>query len=1182
MLVCPLCFKESYDTKEYKRLDSHFRQKHPDQDLTWALDMEAYRLTVELRNRPLQHVPRTPQRHQTGSSTGDGAPHVDADGNREGRRRSLRVAVANANKPEEESVADKSGPPAKQQKTDTAFVLHPGFEQLDCDDVQLHYADDQSMGSDEGEPLSDRKLPPPPPRNSVNINHSLLSLLHEQNLLAADVGDDTRQRAAVDDREEEASVESLVVGFSERLELDDPETDAPTVDGVVAAATSNSAHQQHQVQQPFGEPAVQPPPRPVAIRNLVGIDVNQGDILMMQIYEILQLARCSRQTFDLIVGSIQRSSLFNERLWADQLMSRDAFVKRMCGCVAHNKPTPVVVALETRPPRLCQAPKATATVVRYGFLESVRDLLCHSGLTDDLDNLVVNEDDPFAPYRPTGKRLDEIQDGAVFQHVVDQLVEKEFAIGLILYCDKTGKDHYQRNAIEPHMFTLTIFKRSIRNMSSSWRLLSYLPNLDVGSSAKKEVGRSTLEGRGMSIRNYHQVLRVSMQEMIHYQKNPPWMWVQLGGEWRYLRIRFPVVAVLGDGLNNDHHCGRVQSYSGTPRLCWLCMQDSESSDGHEKRCKSFPTRHVHAELTDQVLSLDRRIADLERATAPRQRDAEVRVLKTERTDISKVMYDTWRTHRHVNAYREVWFGNQHGDICDAMPPDMMHAFLLGVVRYVCQIYAKSLTPTQKARLDDLVERVFASIRSGERKFFPRMNFTKGFTNMTLLTAHEWAGVVLVLLVAAMTLEGQDILRHPDAAGIEASLAAAAESAEPHCSEADPRHSGSKNHEVALDPRTISFQDFVETMEMLLSFYAWYKRTDDFAELREPGGVEEAQASIGMMIRQVTKTFPRKAGNGWRLPKLHVLLHVPSSIAKYGSPSNWDCGVPEHNMKDLGKTPAVTAQMRTAETFTMQTAERMSEMLAMQTARNRLPNYPDVFRKATPHRPSKGEALERAGEGVIDPNSSIDEEFVGLPKYQIQFHEGTHLAFAKWLGKRSQIGHVEVHPLVLSAFSRLNRESENCALTGSTINCYTELWRGGVLYRAHPNYHSDGEWYEWANTLWDDPPNPPTDYPGKLLCFYVDPREPESRKVLVHSTSKAVGGNSSVLVDVWNMAYGTQHGANRSAAKLEHVDTQTINGRVFVVQERPGLYETVENGSVLEVSQRVLVIKPMDDWGKHFM
>jgi len=56
----------------------------------------------------------------------------------------------------------------------------------------------------------------------------------------------------------------------------------------------------------------------------------------------------------------------------------------------------------------------------------------------------------------------------------------------VLSCiDKTGTDVYQRAGLEHLSFTFTIFNRECHYKSEAWRVLGYIPDLEMKSSAYK-------------------------------------------------------------------------------------------------------------------------------------------------------------------------------------------------------------------------------------------------------------------------------------------------------------------------------------------------------------------------------------------------------------------------------------------------------------------------------------------------------------------------------------------------------------------------------------------------------------------------------------------------------------------------------------------------------------------------
>jgi len=50
---------------------------------------------------------------------------------------------------------------------------------------------------------------------------------------------------------------------------------------------------------------------------------------------------------------------------------------------------------------------------------------------------------------------------------------------------------------------------------------------------------------------------------------------------------------------------------------------------------------------------------------------------------------------HVNAFSNIWLGcNKHG-LLEALPHDMVHAFLHGVLMYVLEAIMPPLNPSEK-------------------------------------------------------------------------------------------------------------------------------------------------------------------------------------------------------------------------------------------------------------------------------------------------------------------------------------------------------------------------------------------------------------------------------------------------------------------------------------------------------
>jgi len=111
------------------------------------------------------------------------------------------------------------------------------------------------------------------------------------------------------------------------------------------------------------------------------------------------------------------------------------------------------------------------------------------------------------------------------------------------------------------------------------------------------------------------------------------------------------------------------------------------------------------------------------------------------------------THIHESAFQNIWFGaNPHG-IYGAVPTDLMHAFLHGIVPYAIKTLLSPFTNKEKHFLDDLVYQTLVTIHSSQRTKYPRCSFTHGISNLKLLTATKWAGVAFTVALMMTTEAG---------------------------------------------------------------------------------------------------------------------------------------------------------------------------------------------------------------------------------------------------------------------------------------------------------------------------------------------------------------------------------------------------------------------------------------------
>ena len=96
----------------------------------------------------------------------------------------------------------------------------------------------------------------------------------------------------------------------------------------------------------------------------------------------------------------------------------------------------------------------------------------------------------------------------------------QFLLCLEAYVDKTAKSAgITSYAGEPFLLSAMHLKKSVREDSSTWFVQAYLPDLEVGSSAKKQQCSSRYLTRGTYNCNYHKIMDVVLKGSLAAQKN---------------------------------------------------------------------------------------------------------------------------------------------------------------------------------------------------------------------------------------------------------------------------------------------------------------------------------------------------------------------------------------------------------------------------------------------------------------------------------------------------------------------------------------------------------------------------------------------------------------------------------------------------------------------------------------
>lgn len=884
-------------------------------------------------------------------------------------------------------------------------------------------------------------------------------------------------------------------------------------------------------------------------------------------------------------------------------------------------------------------------VLKFDVLNGCRSLVRNRNLWGDMNNVVANREDPFLPYEKVGEGLDEALDGTWWPCMLLELQRRgifdphrEFIFPVVIYMDKTGTTGNQRYPLEPLVFTFLNIRRALRNLPDFWMMAGYLPDLDGKSSAEKQQHRQ--RNRGASSETYHRALSVILQVFKELETTGFSDWVRMGNRLKMMRLRFYIAYVIGDGKSADMLANRIGAHKNAKRISRACDCTQKECASVVRKCNylhmgTFQKHFKRLEVSPQTIMEEIKRARAEQVTTCAQL---TKLFLADRRKVRKAMI-SHGIQPSINAFvlNNISFGYDKHGIFGALPTDLMHAFQSGVLPYLLRIALDMLSPTEKAALDELVDRILYRQRSSCKKDYPRYCFANGFSSLTQLTSDEWVGTLFTLLLVLRTEEGNELFtgeckfsnddyplpptfeeldKRGDVDSINTCAALMEEAAknrlgvEPESEDHDPPDIVNEDTGEIDNPEDLgeeddpmeaeeedthdqhcSIHDFITLLEALLCFHGWYK----FGVFQE-SDLERYQASISKMIAMLQFYVPREKGNGWNLQKLHDILHLPFFMGRYGHPGNFDAEVGESGLRTWAKWAAGTAAKRgNKNSFVAQCASRMDERLTLEIARREL----SAERNAVPK-------LDNSGRRIPPPGTRGGNPSLGGSRFSVSREPGN----AIWLSGRSKarVGMTHVHPLIESSLRSLkctnprNLDEASCPPKVTEGDAHWEVHtectmahpRAGNRFtmRCHPDYHSEGSWHDWvevkytASSFRGDPQHSGRflhkhSVPAKVLAFL---RHPESEEIhaLIHPCKwKERSDMDTVLTEVWCQEFKWR--GQDATPVVEVVSVKSIMGLCLVIEEVPGLKESVSRGDegFSEEFDVALLVRDRKSWGDHF-
>jgi hypothetical protein len=477
--------------------------------------------------------------------------------------------------------------------------------------------------------------------------------------------------------------------------------------------------------------------------NLVELDSQEQ--AMLDLLKLCQDAGTSLGFFDKLVTTLRRHGRKGFNI--TKASKRQTFLDKLREKIAC--PRPVIATVRSH-----QVPK-------FNLLEQIIDLL-KSILFDDVDNLCVNltPSERFSLYKATATdSFSEVFASRWYRETHSTFVtdgDLEFLLPLIFYIDETGTDAFQRYPLEPLMFTFAIIRRHMREKSSSWRHAGFVPKVSDYDTS--------VEGLQM----YHDFLAAILSDVKELQANPPTIELNLGGMKKRVKLILEVSFVMGDQKSQDKLCGRKNSNNGgAGRIHRGCMCSFPHGSNPSTKCQPV-SKDILDRLRDIVFE-GREDSDVNKAIDTKY-PLNVRGNKGKRKIATKfierrsrlardILGRTYTMHAIENAFDSISFGANQNKIHTATLDDPLHFCNGGMFLYMGQVAYLGMQDKEREALESIVLSQVRGTRSSVRNEYPRGRYSKGFSNMTLLTADEKVGLNFTMLLALHDDKAKTILEN---------------------------------------------------------------------------------------------------------------------------------------------------------------------------------------------------------------------------------------------------------------------------------------------------------------------------------------------------------------------------------------------------------------------------------------
>ena len=738
--------------------------------------------------------------------------------------------------------------------------------------------------------------------------------------------------------------------------------------------------------------------------------------------------------------------------------------------------------------------KAVVPIVFTDVADCIVSLLTDPRFEDK--DYLFHGDNPLAPPPDSIDYVADLNTGDAYLSTYEDLVTEsnQALLPTPLYIDGAVTGQFAELPITALKITLGIFTREARDREHAWRIVGYVPqvrkqqgrgkklfteskhleSLDVmvlageGEQAEQDSESSEEEDDGLAVKaqDFHTILSAILESYVKLQCTG-FIWDLVYKRKAYKGIHFlPFVPFIKcDTEEGDMLSGKYQTRTkNVKHLCRYCHCPTQMADDPRA---SYP---------------------------PKTQPAIEKLILTKNLTKLKAISQQYIK----NAWYDIQFHTANtAGIHGACPSEMLHAILLGIFKYLRDIFFDRMG-TSSALAEDInaLATMYGKLltRQSDRTL-PSTNFTKGIRKGKLM-AKMYRGVLLIIAAVLRSEKGAALLMKRRKFGKESGL-----------------------------------HDWCLLTELLLEWEAFLNLKQ--MTRRHVIRLRKKHRFIMYVMKSIAN---RESGMGLKLMKFHAILHLVEDILLYGVPTEFDTGSNESHHK-ASKHAAKLTQRKEA-TFNAQTATRLCEFHVIDLAMEEVGNGKKVWEyfdgvedwEATADDAGNEVAeseLEDGDSGANDGNSGANDGSSNVAKEVVTSTGGTKIrvyedpdddgtpAFliqGRSIHKDNTTWMTEVVVFLNDLQNKIRQHFPNLDLPIST-----EHKRDDVMFRGHPNYWGLGPWKDWALVNWG--PGYGT-LPCHIWCFIDLTRVPIRNQLGINH------GGITVLNRVYAVVESAQYDTNK--------------------------------------------------------